>query len=241
MDSELIRFKEIMDSSYRTVFFTGAGVSVKSGIPDFRSMGGLFDEISKDGYPPEYLLSTDHLHDNPESFISFYRKRLLIADKSPNVVHEYIAKMEIEGKSPGVITQNIDGLHRDAGSSNIDELHGTLDRFYCTSCNRQFTKETIMSEDMTHCSCGGVLRPDIVLYGEMLNERTIISSIDKISRADVLVVLGSSLVVNPAASMVDYFNGEDFIIINKDETPFDHKATLVFNKDMTEIIESIQQ
>lgn len=241
MDSELIRFKEIMDSSCRTVFFTGAGVSVKSGIPDFRSMGGLFDEISKDGYPPEYLLSTDHLHDNPESFISFYRKRLLIADKSPNVVHEYIAKMEIEGKSPGVITQNIDGLHRDAGSSNIDELHGTLDRFYCTSCNRQFTKETIMSEDMTHCSCGGVLRPDIVLYGEMLNERTIISSIDKISRADVLVVLGSSLVVNPAASMVDYFNGEDFIIINKDETPFDHKATLVFNKDMTEIIESIQQ
>src|SRR5699024_7684631 len=180
-------------------------------------------------------------HDDPESFISFYRKRLLIADKSPNIVHEYIARMEEAGKSPGVITQNIDGLHKDAGSRNIDELHGSLSRFYCTSCNRQFKKETILSEDLTHCSCGGVLRPNIVLYGEMLDEKTVISAIDKISRADALVVLCSSLVVNPAASMVDYFNGENFIIINNDETPFDQKATLVFNKDMTEIIETIQQ
>lgn len=241
MDTDLRRFKRIMDEGRRIVFFTGAGVSVKSGIPDFRSMGGLFDEISEEGHSPEYLLSADHLNDNPESFIEFYRKRLLLADKSPNIVHEYIAEIEKEGRSQGVITQNIDGLHSDAGSRHVDELHGTLNRFYCVSCSRQFTKETVMAQDLKHCSCGGVLRPDIVLYGEMLDEQTIFSAIDKISNADVLVVLGSSLVVNPAAAMTGYFNGEHFIIINKDPTPFDHDATLVFNRDMTEIIEFIQQ
>ncbi|WP_411841881.1 NAD-dependent protein deacylase [Salinicoccus sp. HZC-1] len=240
MDTDLRRFKDIMEDGRRIVFFTGAGVSVKSGIPDFRSMGGLFDEISDAGHSPEYLLSVDHLNDNPESFINFYRKRLLAADKAPNIVHKYIASMEESGKSPGVITQNIDGLHKDAGSQNIDELHGTLNRFYCTGCRRQFTKETIMERDLKHCSCGSVLRPDIVLYGEMLDERAIFSAIDKISNANVLVVLGSSLVVNPAAAMTSYFNGDHFIIINKDPTPFDQDATLVFNRDMTEVIETIQ-
>lgn len=241
MDTDLRRFKDIMEEGRRIVFFTGAGVSVKSGIPDFRSMGGLFDEISKEGYSPEYLLSVDHLNDNPESFINFYRKRLLLADKSPNIVHEYIAALEEDGRSSGVITQNIDGLHTDAGGKNVDELHGTLNRFYCTVCRRQFTKETVMDNDLEHCSCGGVLRPDIVLYGEVLNEQAIFSAIDKISNADVLVVLGSSLVVNPAAALTSYFNGDHFIIINKDPTPFDQEATLVFNRDMTEIIEAIQQ
>lgn len=241
MDNDLRRFKDIMEEGRRIVFFTGAGVSVKSGIPDFRSMGGMFDEISKGGHSPEYLLSADHLNDNPESFIDFYRKRLLMADKAPNIVHEYIASLEEDGRSPGAITQNIDGLHSDAGSKNVDELHGTLNRFYCTVCSRQFTKETVMGDDLEHCSCGGVLRPDIVLYGEMLDEKAIISAIDKISNADVLVVLGSSLVVNPAAAMTSYFNGDHFIIINKDSTPFDRDATLVFNRDMTEIIETIQK
>lgn len=241
MDNDLRRFKDIMEEGRRIVFFTGAGVSVKSGIPDFRSMGGLFDEISGDGYSPEYLLSIDHMNDNPESFINFYRKRLLLADKAPNIVHEYIASMEQLEKSSGVITQNIDGLHADAGSREIDELHGTLNRFYCTECRRQFTKEAVMKNDLKHCSCGGVLRPDIVLYGEMLDEKTIFSAIEKISNADVLVVMGSSLVVNPAAAMTSYFNGKHFIIINKDPTPFDQDATLVLNRDMTEIIETIQQ
>ncbi|WP_342387092.1 NAD-dependent protein deacylase [Salinicoccus bachuensis] len=239
MKHELRRFSSIMDDSRRTVFFTGAGVSVKSGIPDFRSMGGLFDEISRAGHSPEYLLSRAHLEDEPESFIRFYRKRLMLADKAPNIVHDFIAHEEAEGRSLGVITQNIDGLHHDAGSRNVDELHGSLNRFYCTSCDREYSKQTVMAWNLSHCECGGVLRPDIVLYGEMLDETVINSAIDKLAQADTLVVMGSSLLVNPAAFLINYFSGGHLIIINRDETPFDGEADLVINEDMTEVIETI--
>lgn len=239
MEHELRRFSTIMDESRRTVFFTGAGVSVKSGIPDFRSMGGLFDEISRAGHSPEYLLSREHLEDDPESFIRFYRKRLMLADKAPNIVHDFIAHEERTGRSLGVITQNIDGLHHDAGSRNVDELHGSLNRFYCTACHKAYNKQTVMAENLSHCECGGVLRPDIVLYGEMLDETVINSAIDKLAKADTLVVMGSSLLVNPAAFLINYFNGGHLIIINRDETPFDGEADLVINEDMTEVIETI--
>ncbi|MCG7332103.1 NAD-dependent protein deacylase [Salinicoccus roseus] len=239
MEHELRRFSTIMDESRRTVFFTGAGVSVKSGIPDFRSMGGLFDEISRAGHSPEYLLSREHLEDDPESFIRFYRKRLMLADKAPNIVHEFIAHEEAEGRSLGVITQNIDGLHHDAGSRNVDELHGSLNRFYCISCSREYPKQDIMAKDIAHCACGSVIRPDIVLYGEMLDETVINSAIDKLAKADTLVVMGSSLLVNPAAFLITYFNGSHLVILNRDDTPFDAEADLVINEDMTEVIETI--
>ncbi|PTE70180.1 NAD-dependent protein deacylase [Staphylococcus devriesei] len=240
LENKIEQLKEIVDKSNRIVFFTGAGVSVASGIPDFRSMGGLFDEISKDGYSPEYLLSIDHLNDDKESFIDFYHKRLLVADKKPNVVHEWIATLEKEGKSLGVITQNIDGLHEDAGSENVDEIHGTLNRFYCISCNEQYSKSYVMKHELRYCEkCGDVIRPDIVLYGEMLDQPTVFRALDKIQKADTVIVLGSSLVVQPAAGFISNFTGDNLVIINRDSTPYDRDASLVINDDMTDVVQEV--
>lgn len=239
MKQQYQQLSNIISESDNIVFFTGAGVSVASGIPDFRSMGGLFDEISGGGYSPEYLLSINHLEDDPDSFISFYKKRLLLADKSPNAVHEFISQLEHEGKSSGVITQNIDGLHRDAGSRNVDELHGSLNEFYCIKCKRTYHKTEVMDNDISYCECGGVVRPDIVLYGEALNELTVLNAMSKLQAADALIVLGTSLVVNPAAYLTTHFRGKDFVIINNDKTPFDDEASLVINEDMTDVINAI--
>ncbi|BBD91871.1 NAD-dependent protein deacylase [Staphylococcus caprae] len=240
MDTEIQRLKEMIEESEKIVFFTGAGVSVASGIPDFRSMGGLFDEISKDGQSPEYLLSVDHLNDDKESFIDFYHKRLLIADKKPNIVHQWIAELEHEGQSLGVITQNIDGLHTDAGSQHVDELHGTLNRFYCINCYNEYSKSQVMDNHIRYCEkCGQIIRPDIVLYGEMLNQNTVFKALEKIQNADTLVVLGSSLVVQPAAGFVSEFKGDNLVIINRDHTPYDQSADLVIHDDMTEVVENV--
>lgn len=240
MDMEIQRLREMIEESEKIVFFTGAGVSVASGIPDFRSMGGLFDEISKDGQSPEYLLSVDHLNDDKESFIDFYHKRLLIADKKPNIVHQWIAELEHEGQSLGVITQNIDGLHTDAGSQHVDELHGTLNRFYCINCYNEYSKSQVMDNHIRYCEkCGQIIRPDIVLYGEMLNQNTVFKALEKIQKADTLIVLGSSLVVQPAAGFVSEFKGDNLVIINRDHTPYDQSADLVIHDDMTEVVENV--
>lgn len=239
MKQQYQQLSDIISDSENIVFFTGAGVSVASGIPDFRSMGGLFDEISGEGQSPEYLLSINHLEDDPDSFINFYKKRLLLADKSPNTVHEFISRLEASGQSTGVITQNIDGLHRDAGSRNVDELHGSLNEFYCIKCKKTYHKTEVMDNDISYCECGGAVRPDIVLYGETLNELTVLSAMSKLQAADTLIVLGTSLVVNPAAYLTTYFSGKNFVIINQDETPFDGDANLVINDDMTDVINAI--
>lgn len=240
MNRKIEQFKDIIDASNKITFFTGAGVSVASGIPDFRSMGGLFDEISKDGYSPEYLLSTDYLQDDPEGFVEFYHKRLLIADKTPNIVHEWIAQLEKDHRSLGVITQNIDGLHSDAGSSKVDELHGTLNRFYCIECHKTYTKNYVMNHHLRQCEdCSNTIRPDIVLYGEVLNQSTISHAIQKIKEADTLVVLGSSLVVQPAAGLISNFEGQNLVIINRDPTPYDREADLVINDDMVTVVKEI--
>ncbi|MEJ7173827.1 NAD-dependent protein deacylase [Staphylococcus caprae] len=242
MDVEIQRLREMIEESEKIVFFTGAGVSVASGIPDFRSMGGLFDEISKDGQSPEYLLSVDHLNDDKESFIDFYHKRLLIADKKPNIVHQWVAELEHEGQSLGVITQNIDGLHTDAGSQHVDELHGTLNRFYCINCYNEYSKSQVMDNHIRYCEkCGQIIRPDIVLYGEMLNQNTVFKALEKIQNADTLVVLGSSLVVQPAAGFVSEFKGDNLVIINRDRTPYDQSADLVIHDDMTEVVENVMK
>ncbi|MGK9044749.1 NAD-dependent protein deacylase [Mammaliicoccus vitulinus] len=240
MNRKIEQFKDIMDASNKITFFTGAGVSVASGIPDFRSMGGLFDEISKDGYSPEYLLSTDYLQDDPEGFVEFYHKRLLIADKKPNLVHEWITQLEKDHRSLGVITQNIDGLHSDAGSSKVDELHGTLNRFYCIECHKTYTKNYVMDHHLRQCEdCGNTIRPDIILYREVLNQSTISHAIQKIKEADTLVVLGSSLVVQPAAGLISNFEGQNLVIINRDPTPYDREADLVINDDMVTVVKEL--
>ncbi|MEB7657983.1 NAD-dependent protein deacylase [Mammaliicoccus vitulinus] len=240
MNRKIEQFKNIIDASNKITFFTGAGVSVASGIPDFRSMGGLFDEISKDGYSPEYLLSTDYLQDEPEGFVEFYHKRLLIADKTPNIVHEWIAQLEKDHRSLGVITQNIDGLHSDAGSSKVDELHGTLNRFYCIECHKTYTKNYVMDHHLRQCEdCSNTIRPDIVLYGEVLNQSTISHAIQKIKEADTLVVLGSSLVVQPAAGLISNFEGQNLVIINRDPTPYDREADFVINDDMVTVVKEL--
>lgn len=240
MIHDVEHLKDIINKSKRIVFFTGAGVSVDSGIPDFRSMGGLFDEISKEGQSPEYLLSAEHLKGDKESFIEFYHKRLLIADKKPNIVHKWITHLEQQHKSLGVITQNIDGLHEDAGSQSIDELHGTLNRFYCINCNHTYSKSYVIEHHLKYCeTCGNVIRPDIVLYGEMLNQRTVFNALEKIHQADTLIVLGSSLVVQPAAGFISEFKGDNLIIINKDHTPYDQIANLVIHDDMTKVVKAL--
>ncbi|QLK85265.1 NAD-dependent protein deacylase [Staphylococcus sp. 17KM0847] len=242
MNSTITQLKNIIDHSQRIVFFTGAGVSVASGIPDFRSAGGLYDEVEKEGRSPEYLLSSDYLHTDPTGFMAFCQRYLLFADKKPNAVHHWIAQLEQSGQSLGVITQNIDGLHSDAGSQNVDELHGTLNRFYCMSCHTHYTKQEVIKHDLVHCQkCGSPIRPDIVLYGEMLNDTTIHQALTKLQTADTLVVLGSSLLVQPAAGLITYFNGKNLIIINQTATPFDDKAQLVIQDDMIHIVEHLKK
>lgn len=241
MNRNIEQLKDFIDASNKITFFTGAGISVASGIPDFRSIGGLYDEISEKGYSPEYLLSDDYLKNDPEGFINFCHQYLLFADKKPNIVHDWIAQLEEDGRSLGVITQNIDGLHSDAGSSNTDELHGTLNLFYCTQCDQQYSKTHVIDNDLRHCeNCSSPIRPDIVLYGEMLDQGTIFNALHKIKEADTLVVLGSSLVVQPAAGLISNFEGQNLIIINKEATPYDSDANLVINEDMVSVIKKLK-
>ena len=240
MKQQIEQLKEIINTSQRIVFFTGAGVSVASGIPDFRSSGGLYDDVSKAGYAPEYLLSINYFEDDPKGFMNVVHQRLLFADKTPNPVHYWIAELENKGKSLGVITQNIDGLHEDAGSKNIDEIHGTLNRFYCLNCGKKYTKSYVIEHDLIYCEdCGKAIRPDIVLYGEMLDQSAVFSALNKIQEADTVIVLGSSLVVQPAAGFISNFTGDNLVIINRDATPYDHRADLVIHDDMTKVVEDV--
>ncbi|WP_281200548.1 NAD-dependent protein deacylase [Staphylococcus schleiferi] len=242
MNESIEKLKTIMNQSHKIVFFTGAGVSVASGIPDFRSIGGLYDEISKKGYSPEYLLSADYLHGDPIGFMDFCHQYLLFADKAPNPVHQWIAQLEKDQCSLGVITQNIDGLHTDAGSHNVDELHGTLNRFYAVEGNETYTKEEVIAKNLYQSERNGSpIRPDIVLYGEALNQSTLLNAVFKIKAADTLVVLGSSLVVQPAAGLISEFEGENLVIINRDPTPYDSHANLVIHDDMVGVVEALQQ
>ncbi|UXR78478.1 MULTISPECIES: NAD-dependent protein deacylase [unclassified Staphylococcus] len=241
MDNIIRQLKEIVDASERIVFFTGAGVSVASGIPDFRSAGGLYDAIEQKGASPEYLLSHDYLKADPVGFMEFCHQYLLFADKKPNPVHEWMAHLEATGRSLGVITQNIDGLHSDAGSQKVDELHGTLNRFYCIQDNHSYTKSEVINQHLLRCpESNGPIRPDIVLYGEMLNEQTIFSALNKLQKADTLIVLGSSLLVQPASGIISNFTGQNLVIINRDPTPFDRDAQLVIHDDMVSVIKQLQ-
>ncbi|MBE6924706.1 MAG: NAD-dependent protein deacylase [Ruminococcaceae bacterium] len=230
--------KQWIEESNRIVFFGGAGVSTESGIPDFRSVDGLYSQ--KFDYPPETIISHSFYLRNPEYFFRFYREKMLPLGFEPNVTHKVLARWEQEGKLSAVVTQNIDGLHQKAGSENVCELHGSVLRNYCTRCNRFYPAEFVKnSTDIPKCDCGGIVKPDVVLYEEGLNSQTLERSIHAIASADLLIVAGTSLTVYPAAGLIDYYRGNRLVLINRDATPYDTRANLVFRDSLGQIFSKL--
>ena len=220
--------------SSRIVAFTGAGVSTESGIPDFRSVDGLYNQ--KFEYPPETIISHSFYERKPEYFFRFYREKMLPLGFEPNITHNTFAKWEAEGKMLAVVTQNIDGLHQKAGSRRVYELHGSVLRNYCTRCGKFHTAEFIRdSEGIPRCSCGGIVKPDVVLYEEGLDGDVIEKSVGAIATCDLLIVAGTSLTVYPAAGFVNYNRGNRLVLINRDATPYDHFADLVIHESLGEV------
>ena len=227
--------QEIVDRSRRIVFFGGAGVSTESGIPDFRSQDGLYRQKYK--YPPEVILSRTFFELHPAEFFDFYRAKMLCLDAKPNAAHLKLAEMEKKGRLHGLVTQNIDGLHRAAGSRELFELHGCVHRNYCMDCGRLYDAQFILrSSGIPRCACGGVVKPDVVLYEEPLDEATARGAMRVISEADVLIVAGTSLNVYPAAGYLSYFRGRDLVVINRDATPADADAALVIREPVGQVL-----
>ena len=235
---DLETLKQWVRESNQIVFFGGAGVSTESGIPDFRGVDGLYHQ--KFEYPPEVIISHSFYKRDPAYFFRFYREKMLPLGFEPNVTHRKLAQWEQEGKLLGVVTQNIDGLHQKAGSQKVYELHGSVLRNYCVRCGKFHTAEFVKDHpDIPRCECGGIVKPDVVLYEESLNSHTIEAAVDAISAADLLIVAGTSLTVYPAAGLVNYYRGNRMVLINKDVTPFDHQADLVFHCGLGEIFEKL--
>jgi NAD-dependent deacetylase len=225
MDKELETLNNWITGSNNIVFFGGAGVSTESGIPDFRSEDGLYHQ--QYAYPPETILSHDFFLEQTEEFYRFYRNKMICLDAKPNAAHQKLAQWEQEGRVRAVITQNIDGLHQAAGSKNVYELHGSVHRNYCMKCRSFYDIDTILKSDgIPRCSCGGVIKPDVVLYGENLDDKTVSWAVDAIRHADVLIIGGTSLSVYPAAGLIRYYRGNKLVLINKSETPYDASANL---------------
>ena len=217
MDSEIERLQEIVDRAKRLVFFGGAGVSTESGIPDFRSKDGLYNQKYK--FPPEYMLSHECFVDRTEDFYEFYRDKILAYEAKPNAAHLFLARLEQAGRLGAVVTQNIDGLHDDAGSNKVYELHGSVRRNYCTRCGEFYGLEAIKAQKgVPRCKCGGVIKPDVVLYGEGLDDDVVSGAIRAIREADAMIIAGTSLTVYPAAGFIRYFKGRDLVVINLGDT-----------------------
>ncbi len=224
--TDIDRLQEMIDKSGKIVFFGGAGVSTESGIPDFRSEGGLYRQHYK--YPPETMLSHSFFESHTEEFFEFYRDKMLCLTAQPNEAHKKLAELERAGKLTAVVTQNIDGLHQKAGSKNVFELHGSVHRNYCLRCHKRYPAEFILNgRGIPTCSCGGVIKPDVVLYEENLDQRTIAGAVKAIEKADMLIVGGTSLSVYPAAGLVNYYTGSRLVLINRSPTPLDGNADLV--------------
>lgn len=240
MTEAVEKLQEIIDESQNIVFFGGAGVSTESGIPDFRSKDGLYNQKYK--YPPEQIISHSFFVHNPEEFYIFYKDRMLITGAKPNAAHLKLAELEKAGKLSAIVTQNIDGLHQMAGSKNVYELHGSVLRNHCTKCHKSFDVEYIKdASGVPYCDvCGGIVKPDVVLYEESLDTDTIVGAVNAITNADTLIVAGTSLVVYPAAGFIDYFKGNHFVLINRDPTPADYKADLVIHDKVGEVFSQIQ-
>ncbi len=238
--SEIATLKTWIGESKRIVFFGGAGVSTESGIPDFRSEDGLYRQ--KFDYPPETILSHTFFYSHTEAFYRFYREKMLLpAGIAPNAAHKKLAQLEQAGKLSAVVTQNIDGLHQLAGSRRVYELHGSVHRNYCTKCGKFYDMDFIKSSlGVPHCSCGGLIKPDVVLYEEGLDSACIEGAVRAISEADLMIVGGTSLTVYPAAGLLRYFRGDRLVLINRDETPYDDYAALIFRDKIGEVLANIE-
>jgi len=232
------KFEKVISEAKRMIFFGGAGVSTESGIPDFRSVDGLYSQ--KFDYPPETMLSYTFYRNHPEEFFRFYREKMLGYDAKPNAAHRKLAEWEQQGKLTAVITQNIDGLHQAAGSKKVIELHGSVLRNYCEKCREFYTAEhMLVSEGIPQCKCGGRVKPDVVLYEEGLDQNTLTDAVNHIADADVLIIGGTSLVVYPAAGLIDYFRGDYLVVVNRDPTPRDKHADIVLQGSIGEIFSSL--
>lgn len=228
------KLKKMIDECNNIVVFTGAGVSTDSGLKDFRSKDGLYSK--KTTYPSEYMLSNDCFYAHQEEFFEYYKENFNCLNIHPNATHKFIKKLEDIGKLNAVVTQNIDGLHTKAGNKKVFEIHGTIYKNHCLKCNKEYDANYVFnSKGVPKCNCGGVIKPNVVLYGEMLPDDDFNGGLEAISKADMLIVCGSSLTVYPASGMIRFFNGKYLVIINNDETPYDYKANLVINDNLSKI------
>lgn len=234
-EKEIEELQKIIDDSSRIVFFGGAGVSTESGIPDFRSADGIYHQQYK--YSPEQVVSHSFFMQHTEAFYDFYKEKMMILDAKPNPAHYKLAELEQAGKLTAVVTQNIDGLHQAAGSREVLELHGSVHRNYCTRCGEFYTLEDVMAADgVPRCSCGGIIKPDVVLYEEGLDQKTLQKAVIYIRQAEVLIIGGTSLTVYPAAGLIDYYQGNRLVLINKSVTPMDSRADLVISGKIGEVL-----
>ena len=238
MDERILELKKMIAESNNIVFFGGAGVSTESGIPDFRSVDGIYHQ--KYDYPPETILSHTFYRRHTDEFYRFYKDKMLCLDAKPNAAHLALAKWEQEGKLKAIVTQNIDGLHQAAGSKRVYELHGSVLRNYCEDCGKFYDVNYVKdAEGVPKCSCGGTIKPDVVLYEEGLDDSTIRGAVKAISEADMLIIGGTSLVVYPAAGLIDYYNGNKLVVINKSSTGRDEQADLVIQGSIGEVFTQV--
>ena len=238
--NETDALKRMIDDSNRIVFLGGAGVSTESGIADFRSENGIFEAIEKFGYPPETLLSHTFFVQQPDVFFRYYKSLLMTTDARPNAAHKALAALEKSGKLTCIITQNIDGLHQLGGSKKVFELHGSIHRNHCMKCNRFFDAEYVKKYDgIPYCPCGGMIKPDVVLYEEQLDMDVLEGAIAHLMRADMLIVGGTSLMVYPAAGLINYYSGNRLVLINKSETPYDSYANLVIHESIGRVLSQV--
>lgn len=238
LQPEIVKLKETVSKSDNIVFFGGAGVSTESGIPDFRSVDGLYNQKYK--YPPETIISHSFFMQNPEEFYRFYKDKMIFKDAMPNPAHIKLAELEKAGKLKAVITQNIDGLHQKAGSKNVIELHGSVHRNYCMKCHKFYDLDFVAdSEGVPVCDCGGIVKPDVVLYEEGLNNQDLEDAVRYISEADTLIIGGTSLVVYPAAGLIRYFRGSNLVVINMSPTQTDSQADLLISDKIGKVLSQI--
>lgn len=238
MEDKVQILKNWIDESNNIVFFGGAGVSTESGIPDFRSKDGLYNQKYK--YPPEEILSHTFFINHTKEFYEFYKAKMNSLKYEPNITHIKLTELENKGKLKAVVTQNIDGLHQKAGTKTVYELHGSVLRNYCMKCNKFYDAEFVFNSiGVPKCSCGGIIKPDVVLYEEGLNQETLNNAIVSINRADMLIVAGTSLTVQPASSLIQYYRGEKLVLINRDSTDYDRIADLVIHDNLGEVFKEL--
>ena len=242
-EEDILTLREIVKASKNLCVFTGAGISVPSGIPDFRSADGLYNQESGLNIPPEQIISHSFFVRHPKEFYDFYKSKMLYPDALPNAAHRYFAALEKEGKRVSVVTQNIDGLHQKAGSSRVYEIHGSVLRNFCMQCGAEYGVDVVSeSEGIPYCKkCGGMIKPDVVLYEEPLDEQVVTGAIHAIEAADTLLVIGTSLVVYPAASYIRFYGGDNLVIINKSKTDYDRFANLAIYEDIVRVVEDLQK